>query len=52
MAKLNASKLKNLARDLKDDKAGGVKKVGDADKQVEAKKKISIGDAKVSGRKN
>ena len=50
MAKPNVGKLKELARDLKEDK-GGVKKLGDAVKQAEAKKK-PIGDSKVSGRKN
>jgi len=52
MAKPNiAGKLKNLARDLKDENKGGVKKLGDAVKQAEAKKK-PISDEKVSGRKN
>ena len=56
MAKLSsgmADKLKNLARDLKDDdKTTGVKKLGDKVKSVEARKKQSISDEKVSGRKN
>ena len=52
MAKPNiAGKLKNLARELKDEDKGGVKKLGDAVKQSEAKKK-PINDEKVSGRKN
>jgi len=46
-----AGKLKNLARDLKDENKGGVKKLGDAVKQAEVKKK-PISDEKVSGRKN
>ena len=53
MAKPNlAGKLKEMARDLKDEKkSGGVKKLGDAVKNAETKKK-SISDEKVSGRKN
>ena len=51
MAKLNADKLKNMARSLKDEQSG-VKKSGDAAKQSEVKKKISISDSKVSGRKD
>ena len=53
MAKPNlAGKLKNLARELKDEKnSGGVKKLGDAVKNSEAKKK-PIGTEKVSGRKD
>ena len=51
MAKINADKLKNLARGLKDDKTGGVKKSGDATNQSEAKKKTPLNDSKASGRK-
>ena len=53
MAKPNiAGKLKELARDLKDEKnSGGVKKLGDAVKNAETKKK-PLNDEKVSGRKN
>ena len=51
MAKLNADKLKNMARSLKDEQSG-VKKSGDAAKQSEVKKKTPIGDSKVSGRKD
>ncbi|MBE8949898.1 MAG: hypothetical protein SR3Q1_04780 [Quinella sp. 3Q1] len=54
MAKPNiAGKLKNLARELKDeDKSqGGVRKLGDAAKQSEARKKQNISDGKLSGRK-
>ena len=52
MAKPNIGKFKEMARDLKDDKnSGGVKKLGDAVKNAEAKKK-PITDGKVSGRKN
>jgi len=53
MAKPNiAGKLKNLARELKDEKnSGGVKKLGDAVKNAEAKKK-PLNDEKVSGRKD
>lgn len=52
MAKPNiAGKLKELARELKEDKnSGGVRKLGDAVKNAEAKKK-PISDGKVSGRK-
>lgn len=46
-----AEKLKNMARDLKDNDNGAVKKHVDA-KQSETRKKQSIGDSKVSGRKN
>ena len=46
-----AGKLKELARDLKDEKNSGVKKLGDAVKNAEAKKK-PLNDEKVSGRKN
>ena len=56
MAKLSsgmADKLKNLARDLKDeDKPGGVKKLGDKVKNAEARRKQAVGDGKVSGRKD
>ena len=55
MAKLSsgmADKLKNLARDLKDDDKSTVKKLGDKVKSAEARKKQSISDEKVSGRKN
>ena len=54
MAKLSpsmADKLKNMARDLKDDNKG-VKKLGDAVKNAEARKKQNVGDGKVSGRKD
>mgnify|MGYP007101984593 CR=1 FL=1 len=54
MAKLSAGlagKLKNMARDLKNDDNTAVKKSGDA-KQSETRKKQAINDAKVSGRKN
>ena len=53
MAKPNlAGKLKNLARDLKEDKtSSGVKKIGDVVKNSETKKK-PINDEKVSGRKD
>ena len=52
MAKPNiAGKLKELARDLKDDKNSGVKKLGDAVKNAEAKKK-SVSNEKASGRKD
>ena len=49
-----AGKLKNLARDLKDeDKSqGGVRKLGDAVKQNTARKKESTDGGKLSGRKN
>jgi len=53
MAKPNlAGKLKNLARDLKDEEnsQGGVKKVGDKLKQGTAQKKDTDG-TKASGRK-
>ena len=51
MAKPNIGKLKEMARDLKDDKkSGGVKKLGDKLKESETKKK-PITDGKVSGRK-
>ena len=49
MAKLNADKLKNLARSLKDD--GTVKKGGDTPK-TETKKKVLTNDTKLSGRKD
>ena len=53
MAKPNiAGKLKNLARDLKEDETGGVKKLGDAVKQGTARKKESTDGGKASGRKN
>ena len=55
MAKLSsgmADKLKNMARDLKDEKTTGVKKLGDKVKSSEARKKQSISDEKVSGRKD
>ena len=53
MAKPNiAGKLKDLARELKDEKnSSGVKKIGDAVKNAETKKK-PINDEKVSGRRN
>ena len=52
MAKPNVGKLKEMARDLKDDKnSGGVKKLGDAVKNAGTKKK-PITDGKVSGRKD
>ena len=52
MAKINAGKLKELARDVKDEpKQSGVKKIGDKIKSGEVKKK-PIGDGKVSGRKD
>ena len=53
MAKPNiAGKLKNLARELKDEKnSGGVKKLVDAVKNAETKKK-PLNDEKVSGRKD
>ena len=54
MAKPNiAGKLKNLARDLKDENSsGGIKKVGDKIKQAEVRKKESTDGGKASGRKN
>ena len=55
MAKLSSSmadKLKNMARDLKDEQTTGVKKLGDKVKSVEARKKQPINDEKVSGRKD
>ena len=53
MAKPNiAGKLKNLARDLKEENSGGVKKLGDKIKQTEARKKESTDGSKASGRKN
>lgn len=51
MAKLNADKLKNMARSLKDEQSG-IKKAGDAAKQSEVKKKTLINDSKASGRKD
>ena len=53
MAKPNiAGKLKNLARELKDEgNQGGVKKSGDS-KQSEVRKKESTDGAKASGRKS
>ncbi len=53
MAKINAGKLKEMARELKneDKPQSSVKKLGDAIK-TEAKKKISASDGKLSGRKN
>ena len=54
MAKPNiASKLKNLARELKeeDGSQGGVKKLGDKIKEGTARKKESTDDSKASGRK-
>ena len=53
MAKLSAGmagKLKNLARGLKEDNNGTVKKSSET-KQTEAHKKQSIGDSKASGLK-
>ena len=54
MAKPNfASKIKNLARDLKDGNAGGgVKKVSDAGKNPDVKKKESTLGGKASGKKD
>ena len=55
MAKPNiAGKLKNLARDLKeeDNSQGGVKKIGDVIKNAESRKKESTDGEKLSGRKN
>lgn len=53
MAKPNiAGKLKNLARELKEEDKGDVKKVGDAIKQGTARKKESTDGGKASGRKN
>ena len=53
MAKPNiAGKLKNLARELKEEDKGDVKKVSDAIKQGTARKKESIDGGKASGRKN
>ena len=52
MAKPNiAGKLKELARDLKEDKNSGVKKLGDAVKNAETKKK-PVSNEKASGRKD
>ena len=54
MAKPNiAGKLKNLARDLKeeDKSQGGVRKLGDAIKHGESRKKESTEGGKASGRK-
>lgn len=54
MAKPNiAGKLKNLARDLKEEEnsQGGVKKLGDKIKQGTAHRKESIDGGKASGRK-
>ena len=45
-----AGKLKNLARELKDEKSSGVKKLGD--KKREGQRKESVNDSKVSDRKN
>ena len=51
MAKINAGKLKELAREVKDEnKSSGVKKLGDKIKSGETQKK-PLGDGKVSGRK-
>ena len=51
MAKPNiAGKLKNLARELKEEEKGGVKKSGD--KQGEVRKKQSTDGSKESGRKS
>lgn len=54
MAKPNiAGKLKEMARDLKEEeKSGGIKKLGDKIKQAEARKKESTDGGKLSGRKN
>lgn len=54
MAKPNiAGKLKNLARDLKEESnsQGGARKLGDASKQGEVRKKESTDGGKASGRK-
>ena len=54
MAKPNiAGKLKNLARDLKDDgnAQGGPRKLGDAARQAQSRKKESTDGGKMSGRK-
>ena len=52
MAKPNiAGKLKNLARDLKEEEKSGVKKSGDT-KQGEVRKKQSTDGSKESGRKS
>ncbi len=52
MAKPNiAGKLKNLARELKDENSQGVKKSVDL-KQVESRKKESTDGSKASGRKS
>ncbi|MBR4904027.1 MAG: hypothetical protein IKZ53_05100 [Selenomonadaceae bacterium] len=51
MAKINAGKLKELAREVKDEsKQTGVKKIGDKIKSGEVNKK-PVSDGKVSGRK-
>jgi hypothetical protein len=51
MAKINAEKLKAMAREVKDEnKSTGVKKLGDKINSGATQKK-SIGDSKVSGRK-
>lgn len=52
MAKPNiAGKLKNLARELKEEENSGVKKIGDKIKSAEARKKESTDGSKASGRK-
>lgn len=53
MAKPNiAGKLKNFARELKEEDKSDVKKSGDKVKQDKARKKESIDGEKASGRKN
>jgi len=45
-----ASKLKNLAREMKDEKSSGIKKLGD--KQRSGTQKRDSSDSKGSGRKD
>ena len=46
-----AGKFKNLARDLKDEKTSGVKKLGDKQRS-DGRRKENINDSKASDRKN
>lgn len=46
-----ASKIKNLARDLKEENKEGVKKIGDAVRAAQTRKKESTEGGKLSGRK-
>ena len=53
MAKLNPAKIKEMAREMKEENKsqGGVRKLGDAAKQAEARKKTPLSDEKLSGRR-